>query len=270
MFSTFCSIVLFQFQQILCCAWNWELTVDLDWLLVQRQVRKWVRQEFSKLFVHISLQVFLQNFKLWFFVQFHAVFDIPSRSKCPRFITVGLFHNLSNFFMLEIECLNGPSNIIITPDSFLKIFPIICIHQFHMLIITFEGNRRQIECEYCFSLFQVYCHIRLQFGNCEGFRVLLLSSLLLLSWLRFWVCLRFGTRHELRFLLEIRTTSLHLWIILCQQGITCELRELLTFTSNWSRAFFYCSDWFSRSFKYSSVYSRYLSVMRLIEIRSTL
>ena len=165
--------------------------------------------------------------------------------------------------MLEIKSLNWSPNIVITSNSLLTIFSIICISKFHFIIIIFKTNWGQIKSEYCLRLLKANRNTHLKILHCQCFRIFLFCDLPLFFWLCLRISLWFRTWHKLRSLLKIWTASFHLRIILNEGKFTCEFKELLTFASIWSLYFLNYSYLVSRIFKYSYVYSLYFSVMRL-------
>lgn len=116
--------------------------------------------------------------------------------------------------MLEIEGLNWSAYEIVAPHSLLAILSIMSISLFHLIVVVFKTNRRQVEGEDCLGLLKDYFDILLKLFDWNCLRVFLLRSVLLFLGLRLRVCLRSLAFHKLRPILEIRAASLHVRLIL--------------------------------------------------------
>lgn len=159
-FASIVFISVFGFYIVLSCSRYGELPMDFNSLFFQRQEWKRISQKLRKLFFNTIFQIFIKNLKLCLFLYFYNIFNIPTWCKDTSFIGVGLINWLSNFFMLEVECLNWPCNKVITSYPLLHILSVVLVCDLTSIIILLETWWWQIKCK------NGFCFLKLNWNIC--------------------------------------------------------------------------------------------------------
>lgn len=188
--------------------------MQLNRLFLKGETWKWIYEEIWKFGIHCFFNILLKDFVFGFILLFHRVFNVPGGGKNTVFYRCRFFNSLGYFFVLEVEGLNWSSNIVIWAYSLLHVFSVIFVNNFHLVRLLAETSWWEMESEDSFWFLQHDRDVGLEIFDGEGLRIFFGLLMFLFFRLAFRVCLWFTTRHEIRSLLEIGTTSLHFGVVL--------------------------------------------------------